>query len=114
MSLLISSIRRWTRSKICAQLSNTMKRLWERRFLFGGMPGRVNVSIRNMQFEGMTIGAIERHGNHAEILVEHAIIVKNMDDAVSDTRWLVWPGLPDDRRFIPKPGRTPGLPGYSG
>ncbi|MEE8366506.1 MAG: hypothetical protein V3R76_12015 [Gammaproteobacteria bacterium] len=45
------------------------------------------MSVRSMQFEGMTIGAIKRDGNRVEILVEHAIIVKNMDDAQSDTRW---------------------------
>ncbi len=40
-----------------------------------------------MQFKGMTVGAIERDESRVKIFVEHAIIVKNMDDAESDTRW---------------------------
>ncbi len=51
------------------------------------MPGKFDLSSRSIQFEGMSIGAIKRDGDRVEILVDHAIIVKHMDDAQSDTRW---------------------------
>ena len=48
---------------------------------------KAGVSVRSMQFQGMTISAIDHDSNRAEILVDRAIIVKDMDGAEQDTRW---------------------------
>lgn len=40
-----------------------------------------------MIFPGMTISRISSDGDQATVDIDHAIIIKNMDDAVQDTRW---------------------------
>ena len=45
------------------------------------------MSFRTMQFPGMKINAISSDGDNAMINIDHAIIIKNMDDAEQDTRW---------------------------
>ena len=46
-----------------------------------------NVSFRTMQFPGMKISNINSDGDTANIEIDYAIIIKNMDDAEQDTRW---------------------------
>ena len=45
------------------------------------------MSFRTMQLQGMTIGDIESDGDTATLKIDHAIIIKNMDDAEQDTKW---------------------------
>jgi len=45
------------------------------------------MSFRTMLFPGMKINKIDNNGDSANIEIDYAIIIKNMDDAEQDTRW---------------------------
>ena len=45
------------------------------------------MSFRTIQFPGMKISNINSNGDTANIEIDYAIIIKNMDNAEQDTRW---------------------------
>lgn len=45
------------------------------------------MSFRTLQFPGMIVKNIQSDGDKASIVIDYAIIIKNMDDAEQDTRW---------------------------
>lgn len=45
------------------------------------------MSTRSIQFAGMHISEVHRGSNSLELTFDYAVIIKNMDAAVEDSRW---------------------------
>ncbi|MBL7003050.1 MAG: hypothetical protein ISR69_03355 [Gammaproteobacteria bacterium] len=69
------------------------------------------MSFRTMLFEGMTIkNIIINMDDSVEIQIDNAVIIKNMDDAVDDTKWQGYGNLIIEDTVITDEDSLPDFP----